>query len=632
MENTFPEDLECCFVADCKLIKIRARDKRPTDNGWRKRCYDPMEIREHVQKGGNAGWRLGPEDLVLDVDPRNFSEGDDPLARLCEELDLDLSSFPHVLTGSGGHHYYMKKPCDLDIVERLSEYPGIEFKTNGRQVVVPGSVHPSGTRYLWDDFAPPPRARPQAPQSLLNKIQRTHLITTTEEPPYSPKQLAELLGQLDPSLYRDHKEWFDIMCASHDATGGRGLREFIAWSTSDPPYRTHGRKIENRWNSLEKDPPPNRITYRTLIQHVLRVGGAIPGERPQDDFSLVVDSVVRPKRFLTLDELKNLPPASWLIKGFIPEGSFGIWYGEPGTFKSFLALHASLCLANGNEFFGRMVHQGDVFFLAGESAAGFRPRTMAWEQHFGFPNAHPPFHIQIGGAALNQPGEVQRLARDILAISENPKLIVIDTAQVYLSGNENSPDDMGSFVRACLVLRDTTSASVLAIHHQGKDGSKGARGHTSLNGAADFIYKTIKKETIVEVVCEKMKEASDRVRLFLEPQLVTVDPDGEFPDSLVLMETEQPGNDETTSILRLAKKFDGQGQKKFLETVKDVLQISGAYNKIKKAIPEGKDNALSFEDGLLWIEPDPGNTRGEKLIRYEQDFEETDVGISDLLA
>ena len=231
---------------------------------------------------------------------------------------------------------------------------------------------------------------------------------------------------------------------------------------------------------------------------------------------------------------------------------------------------------------------------------------------------------------MNQHEEFKKLARDIRAISQTPRLIVIDTLQVYMRGHENDAKDMGSFVEGCLELRNETGSAVWVVHHLGKDVGKEARGHTSLIGAADFSYLAEKTGHIMKLDCKKMKEADDQFSMFLEPVKVVVDLDGEFPDSLVLNETQQPGNDETTSILRLAKEFDGQGQKKFLQAVKDVLQLPGAYKKIKKVIPEGKDNALSFEGGLLWIEPDPGNTRGEKMIRYEQDYIEEDI--SGLLA
>ena len=129
-----------------------------------------------------------------------------------------------------------------------------------------------------------------------------------------------------------------------------------------------------------------------------------------------------------------------------------------------------------------------------------------------------------------------------------------------------------------------------------------------------------------------MKDADDRFTMFLEPIRIVVDPDGEFPDSLILEETQRSLDDETTSILRLAKEYDGQGQGRLIQAVKDVLRISGAYNKVKSIIPEGKENALPFETGSLWIEPDPDNPQGAKTIRYQQDFpDEQEEDISDLL-
>ncbi|WP_206212416.1 hypothetical protein, partial [Pseudomonas viridiflava] len=55
-----------------------------------------------------------------------------------------------------------KKPADVSLMDSLQDYPGIEFKSFGRQVVATGSVHPGGQKevdpekadyYRWDDFA-----------------------------------------------------------------------------------------------------------------------------------------------------------------------------------------------------------------------------------------------------------------------------------------------------------------------------------------------------------------------------------------------------------------------------------------------------------------------------------------------
>lgn len=624
------------------VLPIHPREKRPLTqwrNGgyWEQASTKANVIRHWWEQWPDANIALATEPsgiLVLDVDVKNGKEGE--LALL--HLDLDHVPIPQTLgvnTPTGGCHFYFKTDTPLKgrtdfLKEKVGT--GLDIKSAGGYVLAPGSDLPNGT-YEWVD---PDVPIAPVPDELVRLLNQPHEQGPATEPGrFNPEQVEEMLAHLDPSEFRDQGEWFNLMCSCHHATAGQAREEFVAWSVSDPPFRWDANIIRSRWDSLGKDKSKrNIITELTLIQHVLKAGGTVPVDRPEDDFDTIVETPIASKRFLTLAQIKNLPPASWLIKGFIPESSFGILYGEPGTLKSFLALHTVLCLANGNDFFGRTVRQGAVFYLAGESAAGFRPRTTAWEHHFGYSHAHPPFHLQIGGAALNRDGEVGKLAHDILDISKTPKLIVIDTVQVYLAGNENSPEDMGSLVRGCLELRDRTGAAVLVIHHLGKDASRGARGHTSLIGAADFIYKTNKKEQVVEVVCQKMKEADDRFRMILEPVSVLVDPDGEFPDSLVLRESNQPLDTETTEILRLATEFDGKGQKELVQAVKEELQISSAYQKIKKAIPEGKENAVPFEGGSLWIEPHPTNPRGARTVRYEEAFAEVDeeVDESDFMA
>jgi hypothetical protein len=66
------------------------------------------------------------------------------------------------------------------------------------------------------------------------------------------------------------------------------------------------------------------------------------------------------------------------------------------------------------------------------------------------------------------------------------KLIVVDTlARAMAGGNENAPEDMGALVMNMDRIREKTGATVLFIHHSGKDAAKGARGHSSLRAAID---------------------------------------------------------------------------------------------------------------------------------------------------
>src|SRR5690606_23284637 len=67
-----------------------------------------------------------------------------------------------------------------------------------------------------------------------------------------------------------------------------------------------------------------------------------------------------------------------------------------------------------------------------------------------------------------------------------PGIIVVDTlARAIAGGDDNSSVDMGVFVNNCGAVQEATGATVLIVHHSGKDAAKGARGHSSLQAATD---------------------------------------------------------------------------------------------------------------------------------------------------
>ncbi|PZN27958.1 MAG: transcriptional regulator, partial [Proteobacteria bacterium] len=140
-------DAEALAKAGHQLIPLRPRDKAPRDKDWPRRAYALDELMEWARGGGNLGVRLRATDLVVDADPRNYPEGRDSLAELARDVGLDLDAVPHTITGGGGHHYWLRKPADFETLGKLPQYPGIDFKSRGFQVVAPGSVHPSGERY-----------------------------------------------------------------------------------------------------------------------------------------------------------------------------------------------------------------------------------------------------------------------------------------------------------------------------------------------------------------------------------------------------------------------------------------------------------------------------------------------------
>ena len=94
-----PDQLAQFDKTHYELIRLHspdARDERGRPigkapfKGWR-HCdaLTASEAREAMETGHNVGVRLSQTDLVVDIDPRNFNEGDDPAKRL--EADLGVT-------------------------------------------------------------------------------------------------------------------------------------------------------------------------------------------------------------------------------------------------------------------------------------------------------------------------------------------------------------------------------------------------------------------------------------------------------------------------------------------------------------------------------------------------------------
>lgn len=274
--------------------KGRQRGKTPRDGAWQAKDYDSRQVIELSDRTGiNVGVRLPPNIMVLDVDPRNFPKGRDSLAELVTDMGLDLSTAPHTITGSGGHHYWFTKPSDVDLLDSLEDYQGIEFKSRGRQVVAAGSVHPNGSHYEWDDLAPHLDEMPPMPGTLLRLTRRPTRAhgEAAGLGELTPEMLATTLEQLDAEDFQDHDRWRDLMMACHHATNGEGRQEFIEWSTQDVKYQDDAWIIGRRWDSLHatsgKGGRP--VTIKFLHKVVQEGGGEVTRTDAADDFDVYED-------------------------------------------------------------------------------------------------------------------------------------------------------------------------------------------------------------------------------------------------------------------------------------------------------------------------------------------------------
>lgn len=300
--------------------RVVKNGKRPRDLNWTRRKYSTVQTLEIAEESGcNVGVRLKPEQLVIDVDPRNG--GDESFLNLISDLGLDPSEWPHVITGSGGHHYYMSKDPDVLVVDTMESYPGIEFKSKGRQVVAAGSVHPdSKTHYVWDhDGADIQDALPKCPRSLLNLISRPERESDGEGGTYSNEQIASGLAVLDPCEFASNDKWFPMLASVHHASAGEARQEFIDWSTNDPQYRNDAYMIGRRWDSLHAD-KGDGYTSKTFEHHLrkaghpeLQVANAANAASDFDDDDLDFDFESSAEEDFDFETAASVPPIKWDI-------------------------------------------------------------------------------------------------------------------------------------------------------------------------------------------------------------------------------------------------------------------------------------------------------------------------------
>ncbi len=108
-----------------------------------------------------------------------------------------------------------------------------------------------------------------------------------------------------------------------------------------------------------------------------------------------------------------------------------------------------------------------------------------------------------------------------------PGLVILDTlARSMVGGDETGAAGMGVFIDNAERLGRTLKATIMPIHHMGKDVNQGMRGSSTLLGAADAIWE-IDPEGRNELRLAKMKEGADDLRLTFALQRVVIDHDVE---------------------------------------------------------------------------------------------------------
>ncbi|MFN3213014.1 MAG: AAA family ATPase [Henriciella sp.] len=386
-------------------------------------------------------------------------------------------------------------------------------------------------------------------------------------------------------------------------------------------------------------PQDGKFDGAEMHRHLAEAWRKLPAvSDPADDFEDDLEDLVEisaperksKPRFLDYFDLSEMKDPEWLVEGMIPVGSLGSILGESQTYKTFFALRIGLALAVGADpFEGHGPNERlptQLFFIAGEGAETLKHRvTAALEDLNVSPSkdgsdgnweGSPPICFQPMPTAINDPKEFEKLQKAIAAarLPDHRVLLIVDTLSQNFSGDENSTSDMRGFVRNLDQLKRSLrapvgdgkeeDATVVFIHHLGKDRSKGARGSSLLLADVDFqiTLSRAKNALASEVTVTKQKAAAIGpvgilqmrqtagmgmdATLVCEPMLVPNRPDpGPALDRQAwIVEVYQPGIRRTELINQMADEFGispstaGRAVSKFLRDYRELSVETGPNN------------------------------------------------------
>jgi hypothetical protein len=172
----------------------------------------------------------------------------------------------------------------------------------------------------------------------------------------------------------------------------------------------------------------------------------------------------------------------WLVDDLLPQGGLSALAGKPKAGKSTLARALALAVAQGKDFLGRRVNQGDVIYLALEE------KRSELRRHFAAMGARPEDPNQIRLLVGRAPEDVVPLLAAEAAASK-PDLIVVDTLARFARVKDVSDyAQVMAALEPVLAIARETGAHVMLVHHAKKgevSGGDSILGSTAIFGSVD---------------------------------------------------------------------------------------------------------------------------------------------------
>ena len=365
------------------------------------------------------------------------------------------------------------------------------------------------------------------------------------------ERMTELVNALDPDMGRD--DWIRVGMALHHESGAddTGFDIWDDWSAGGGTYPST-EALRAQWDSFTRRQAPGRpqVTMASVIKMAKDAGRVSPTTTPEQILA-VADQIIadRPAKSVgrfgpvPIFDLSQLAPGEWLVKGVMPAGQLYSIYGASGSGKTFVALDLAFSIAMGRSWRGNRVKRGRVVIIAAEGGTGIGKRGEAYARHHGIDLRDADVHVITAAPNFLEEMDVAEVIAEIKALGDVVAVFVDTVAQVSPGANENTSEDMGRVLASMRLIAEAINALVVAVHHAGKDLSKGARGWSGFRAAMDGQMEVTRHENgSRELRLDKMKDGEDGLRWGFKLEVIEVgfDADGDTITSCVAVEADLP--------------------------------------------------------------------------------------------
>jgi hypothetical protein len=308
------------------------------------------------------------------------------------------------------------------------------------------------------------------------------------------------------------------------------------------------------------------------------------------------------------------------IKGLIARQSFVGIIAPSGAGKTFFATDMACCVSLNEPWRNRKVIGGLCVYGALEGAGSARNRFFAWRQRYLRDRPHAlPLRAMLDSINLRDPMDVLRMIDFIKAAESDHEahisLCFIDTLSRAMSGgNENSPDDMGALIRGADAIRLATGATVVLIHHLGKDEGRGARGHNSLFAAFDteITIRLNGDQHIASVTKQRDFPGGDEFAFTLESVEIGRDSDGDPITSCVVVPSDsapdtrkRPSGKNQLKLLAALQEWHREHLDDSIISSIDLVKIGKAQGIPRTRLPEAREGL----EKAGWLQPCTGGCK-----------------------